>query len=263
MIDRRADLRGRRLDLAQRLHRRGLRRPVSPTTDAELSGDFGDADGAGRPLHAARRCAPTPTRPTKPRWRATSAPTGIGLCRTEHMFFEGERIDAVREMILADDEAGRRKALAKLLPIQRDDFDGLFREMSGLPVTIRLLDPPLHEFLPHDEAEPARAGRGDEGLGRQDQACAWRSCTSSTRCSGHRGCRLGITYPEITEMQARAIFEAALRRAGQGRRRRRPRSWCRWWARCASSTPRPRSSAAPRAGVRRARRADPLTCSAR
>ena len=82
---------------------------------------------------------------------------GIGLCRTEHMFFEGERINAVREMILADDEAGRRKALAKLLPMQRGDFEGLFREMSGLPVTIRLLDPPLHEFVPHDEAGQKRA----------------------------------------------------------------------------------------------------------
>ena len=95
--------------------------------------------------------------------------TGIGLCRTEHMFFEGERINAVREMILADDEAGRRKALAKLLPMQRGDFEGLFREMSGLPVTIRLLDPPLHEFVPHDEAGQRADGHGDEGLAGQDQ----------------------------------------------------------------------------------------------
>ena len=135
------------------------------------------------------------------------------------MFFEGERINAVREMILADDEAGRRKALAKLLPMQRGDFEGLFREMSGLPVTIRLLDPPLHEFVPHDEAGQQVMAAADERVAGQDPACAWTNCTSSTRCSGHRGCRLGITYPEITEMQARAIFEAGAEHAGQGRRR--------------------------------------------
>ena len=134
------------------------------------------------------------------------------------MFFEGERINAVREMILADDEAGRRKALAKLLPMQRGDFEGLFREMSGLPVTIRLLDPPLHEFVPHDEA------------GQQVMAQQMRVSLAKIRMRvddlhefnpmlGHRGCRLGITYPEITEMQARAIFEAGAEHAGAGHRR--------------------------------------------
>jgi pyruvate,orthophosphate dikinase len=101
---------------------------------------------------SAWRCAPTPTRREDAQVARAFGATGIGLCRTEHMFFEGDRIKAVREMILADDEAGRRKALAKLLPMQRGDFEGLFRAMDGLPVTIRLLDPPLHEFVPHDEA---------------------------------------------------------------------------------------------------------------
>ena len=109
--------------------------------------------------------------------------TGIGLCRTEHMFFEGERISAVREMILADDEAGRRKALAKLLPMQRGDFEGLFREMSGLPVTIRLLDPPLHEFVPHDEAGQQDAWPTRWTCRWAGSRCASRTCTSSTRCS--------------------------------------------------------------------------------
>jgi phosphoenolpyruvate synthase/pyruvate phosphate dikinase len=119
-----------------------------------------------------------PTRPETPRWRNFGA-TGIGLCRTEHMFFAGDRILAVREMILADDEAGRRKALAKLLPMQRGDFEGMFREMNGLPVTIRLLDPPLHEFI------APRRGRATHHGPRW--ACPWarsrcgsRNCTSST-----------------------------------------------------------------------------------
>ena len=135
---------------------------------------------------------------------------GIGLCRTEHMFFDADRIIAVREMILADDEEGRRAALAKFLPMQREDFVELFRIMEGLPVTIRLLDPPLHEFLPQDRrgiAEVAKALGRD--LGR-DQARARRRCTNPIPMLGHRGCRLGITYPEIYEMQARAIFEAAV-----------------------------------------------------
>jgi pyruvate,orthophosphate dikinase len=106
--------------------------------------------------------------------------TGIGLCRTEHMFFEGERINAVREMILADDEAGRRKALAKLLPMQRGDFEGLFRAMAGLPVTIRLLDPPLHEFVPHDEAGQRTLAQRDGRQPGARSACAWTTCTSST-----------------------------------------------------------------------------------
>src|SRR5437899_418469 len=142
---------------------------------------------------------------------------GIGLCRTEHMFFEGDRITAMREMIVAPDEAGRRTALAKLLPMQRDDFEGIFEAMAGYPVTIRLLDPPLHEFLPHTREEiaglakamrlpPARLKRLVESL------------VEANPMLGHRGCRLGITYPEITEMQARAIFEAACRIVSRGKK---------------------------------------------
>jgi len=184
------------------------------TRDAELSGDFGAlmalADRYKR--LEVRANADTPEEAAVAR---KFGATGIGLARTEHMFFEGDRIVAVREMILADDEAGRRRALAKLLPIQRTDFEGLFREMSGLPVTIRLLDPPLHEFVPHDEA------------GQREMAQDMRVSLGKIRMRveelhefnpmmGHRGCRLGISYPEITEMQARAVFEAALNAKAQG-----------------------------------------------
>jgi pyruvate,orthophosphate dikinase len=134
---------------------------------------------------------------------------GIGLCRTEHMFFDPERIGAVRQMIMARDERGRRAALARLLPFQRRDFVELFRIMAGLPVTVRLLDPPLHEFLPHGEAELAEVA---EALGADVEAMRQRSAelAEANPMLGHRGCRLGITYPEIYEMQARAIFEGAL-----------------------------------------------------
>src|SRR5207245_2771315 len=136
---------------------------------------------------------------------------------TEHMFFEGDRITAMREMIVATNEAGRRQALAQLLPMQRGDFEGIFEAMAGLPVTIRLLDPPLHEFLPHTRQEiaglakamklpPARLTRVVDAL------------VEANPMLGHRGCRLGITYPEITEMQARAIFEAACRVVARGRK---------------------------------------------
>ena len=134
---------------------------------------------------------------------------GIGLCRTEHMFFDPTRIGAVRQMIMASDEEGRRSALEKLLPFQRDDFVALFRIMSGLPVTIRLLDPPLHEFLPHGEHELAEVAAA---LG-VDMATMHRRAADLSEANpmlGHRGCRLGITYPEIYEMQAQAIFEAAI-----------------------------------------------------
>jgi pyruvate, orthophosphate dikinase len=133
---------------------------------------------------------------------------GIGLCRTEHMFFEGNRIDAVREMIIADDEQGRRKALAKLLPIQKKDFVGLFTVMKGLPVTIRTLDPPLHEFLPHTEKEMRELAK-QMGIAYEKVLGKIESLHEANPMLGHRGCRLGITFPEITEMQARAIFEAA------------------------------------------------------
>ena len=134
---------------------------------------------------------------------------GIGLCRTEHMFFDPARIGAVRQMIMAHDEAGRRTALEKLLPFQRQDFFDLFRIMAGLPVTIRLLDPPLHEFLPHAEAELAEVARA---LGTDLEAMRRRAAelAEANPMLGHRGCRLGVSYPEIYEMQARAIFEGAL-----------------------------------------------------
>lgn len=140
---------------------------------------------------------------------------GIGLCRTEHMFFEGEKIIAMREMILADDEAGRRAALAKLLPIQRKDFEGIFEAMQGLPVTVRLLDPPLHEFVPHD-------AKGQEqmaqvmGISVEKVKQKVEELSEFNPMLGHRGCRLGNTYPEISEMQTRAIIEAALNLKAKG-----------------------------------------------
>jgi len=133
---------------------------------------------------------------------------GIGLCRTEHMFFDANRITAVRQMILAPDEKGRRAALAKLLPEQRDDFRQIFEVMVGLPVTIRLLDPPLHEFLPHGDAEFAELAEAS-GVGVDHLRRRASELHEFNPMLGHRGCRLGITYPEIYEMQARAIFEAA------------------------------------------------------
>jgi pyruvate,orthophosphate dikinase len=140
---------------------------------------------------------------------------GIGLCRTEHMFFEGDRIDAMREMILATNAAERAAALAKLLPYQRDDFYGIFKTMGGRPVTIRLLDPPLHEFVPHDSA--ARNALAEK-LGIPTEVIAERvnALHEQNPMLGHRGCRLGITYPEITSMQARAVFEAAARCVKEG-----------------------------------------------
>ncbi len=140
---------------------------------------------------------------------------GIGLCRTEHMFFEGDRILAVREMILAGDESGRRKALEKLLPMQRGDFEGIFQAMRGLPVTIRLLDPPLHEFLPHEPEQQREMARQMRVPLKTIQEKV-ENLHEFNPMLGHRGCRLGVTFPEIYEMQARAIFEAAV----NARRRR-------------------------------------------
>jgi pyruvate,orthophosphate dikinase len=133
---------------------------------------------------------------------------GIGLCRTEHMFFEGDRIDAMREMILAESKEDRAKALSKLLPYQRGDFAGIFEALKGLPATIRFLDPPLHEFLPHDHAQQVELA---EKLGVKAETIARRvrELHEFNPMLGHRGCRLGIVYPEISEMQARAVFEAA------------------------------------------------------
>jgi pyruvate,orthophosphate dikinase len=178
-----------------------------PTIDPELSGNFGTllnwADEIRR--LGVRTNADTPhDAATAVKFGAE----GIGLCRTEHMFFEGDRIIAVREMILADDEAGRRTALAKLLPMQRDDFEGIFKAMEGWPVTIRLLDPPLHEFLPHDE-EGQREVAKVMGVSAEIVKEKVAALHEFNPMLGHRGCRLGITYPEISEMQARAIMEAA------------------------------------------------------
>jgi pyruvate,orthophosphate dikinase len=179
-----------------------------PTKQPELSGDFatlmGWADAERR--MKVRTNAETPLdAETARRFGAE----GIGLCRTEHMFFDAERILAVREMILADDEAGRRAALAKIEPMQRQDFVELFKIMAGLPVTIRMLDPPLHEFLPHGEAEIAEVAKAlGVDLGKVKHRLS--TLSESNPMLGHRGCRLGISYPEIYEMQARAIFEATV-----------------------------------------------------
>jgi pyruvate,orthophosphate dikinase len=140
---------------------------------------------------------------------------GIGLCRTEHMFFEEERIEAVREMILAEDAAGRAAALAKLLPFQRDDFVGIFREMRGLPVTIRLLDPPLHEFLPTEPKQLEHLSHAMR-VPVQKLVARTKALQEHNPMLGHRGCRLAITYPEIYAMQARAILEAAIQVAREG-----------------------------------------------
>ncbi|WP_106639047.1 pyruvate, phosphate dikinase [Allosphingosinicella vermicomposti] len=179
-----------------------------PTVQPELAGDFGTlmewADKVRR--LKVRTNAETPN---DCRTAREFGAEGIGLCRTEHMFFDAGRITAVRQMILAENEAGRRAALAKLLPAQRSDFIEIFEIMKGLPVTIRLLDPPLHEFLPHGEEEFAEVARAvDVGVEQLKQRVA--ELHEFNPMLGHRGCRLGITYPEIYEMQARAIFEAAV-----------------------------------------------------
>ena len=140
---------------------------------------------------------------------------GIGLCRTEHMFFDGERIKAMREMILADDIEGREKALVKILPYQRSDFEGIFKAMTGFGVTVRLLDPPLHEFVPHNE-KSQKIMADEMGISLADVQKKVEDLTESNPMLGHRGCRLGNTYPEITKMQVRAILEAALNVKAQG-----------------------------------------------
>jgi pyruvate,orthophosphate dikinase len=178
-----------------------------PTVQPELSGDFSTlmawADKVRR--LKVRTNAETPL---DCRTARDFGAEGIGLCRTEHMFFDAGRITAVRQMILASDEAGRRAALAKLLPEQRGDFAQIFEIMVGLPCTIRLLDPPLHEFLPHEEEEFAEVA---EAAGLDVETLKRRAAElhEFNPMLGHRGCRLGVTYPEIYEMQARAIFEAA------------------------------------------------------
>lgn len=178
-----------------------------PTIEPTLSGDFGTllswADEVRR--LSVRTNADTPHDAAQ---AVKFGAEGIGLCRTEHMFFEGDRIIAVREMILAENEDGRQEALDKLLPMQRSDFEGIFRAMGQRPVTIRLLDPPLHEFLPHD-VEGQQEVAKTVGISAEEIAAKVDSLHEFNPMLGHRGCRLGITYPEISKMQARAIMEAA------------------------------------------------------
>ncbi len=178
------------------------------TMEPELSGDFGElmeiSDKYTR--MQVRTNADTPKDAGVARKFGAK---GIGLCRTEHMFFEGDRIKAMREMILANDETGRRKALEKLLPMQRSDFEGIFEAMDGLPVTVRLLDPPLHEFVPHEEENQAAMAK-EMGVTPEEVKSKVDSLHEFNPMLGHRGCRLGNTYPEISEMQARAIIEAAI-----------------------------------------------------
>ncbi len=174
----------------------------------ELSGDFAKIMGWADKIRrmTVRANAETPRDAETARGFGAE---GIGLCRTEHMFFDADRIIAVREMILAEDKAGREAALAKLLPMQRSDFEELFRIMRGLPVTVRLLDPPLHEFLPHSNAEIEDVARAS-GMDAQKLKERAASLHEFNPMLGHRGCRLGVSYPEIYEMQARAILEAAI-----------------------------------------------------
>ncbi|WP_375454435.1 pyruvate, phosphate dikinase [uncultured Methylobacterium sp.] len=177
----------------------------------ELSGDFATLMGwADR--HRTMKVRANADTPTDARTARDFGAEGIGLCRTEHMFFEGDRIIAVREMILADDTEGRRAALAKILPYQRQDFAELFTIMSGLPVTIRLLDPPLHEFLPHSDAEVQEV-MDATGIPEDRIRHRMRELSEFNPMLGFRGCRLAIAFPEIAEMQARAIFEAAVQAA--------------------------------------------------
>jgi pyruvate,orthophosphate dikinase len=175
--------------------------------EPQLSGDFATLMGWADKVRRLRVRANAET-PLDAETARRFGAEGIGLCRTEHMFFDPERIGAVRQMIMAETEQGRRAALARLLPFQRKDFLDLFEIMAGLPVTIRLLDPPLHEFLPHSEYEIAEVAAS---LGTEVEAMQRRmqELSEANPMLGHRGCRLGISFPEIYEMQARAIFEAA------------------------------------------------------
>ena len=180
-------------------------------TKPDLSGDFGElmswADEARRLKVRTNAETPADAETAK-----SFGAEGIGLCRTEHMFFDAERIPVVRSMILASDIAGRKEALAKLLPFQRDDFAEIFKIMEDRPCTIRLLDPPLHEFLPHTDADIEEVAK-ETGLDVAALKARASELGESNPMLGHRGCRLGITYPEIYEMQARAIFEAAIETA--------------------------------------------------
>ncbi len=185
-----------------------------PTVPAALSGEFGELMRWADELRVLKVRANADT-PLDARTARNFGAEGIGLCRTEHMFFDDERIAAVREMILAGDQAARRRALAKLLPFQRSDFEGVFHEMAGLPVTIRLLDPPLHEFLPN-EPEQLEALSKTMGVSVKELERKTEELHEFNPMLGHRGCRLAVTFPEIYEMQARAILEAACNVAAAG-----------------------------------------------
>jgi pyruvate,orthophosphate dikinase len=184
------------------------------TMDPDMSGDFGKvmqwADTFTRMKVRTNADSPADARIAR-----EFGAQGIGLCRTEHMFFEGERIKAMREMILATEETERRKALDKLLPFQREDFEGILEAMAGYGVTIRLLDPPLHEFVPHEEANQ-KIMADEMGISVEKVKALVEDLHEFNPMLGHRGCRLGITYPEITEMQARAIIEAAVNLTKKG-----------------------------------------------
>ncbi len=184
------------------------------TMDPDLSGDFGKLMDLAE-KHTRMSVRTNADTPKDSRIARNFGAKGIGLCRTEHMFFEGDRIKAMREMILAGDEAGRRKALEKLLPIQREDFEGIFEAMHDLPVTVRLLDPPLHEFVPHEEENQQEMAR-EMGITVEEIRSKIAELHEFNPMLGHRGCRLGNTYPEISEMQARAIIEAALNLKARG-----------------------------------------------
>ena len=184
------------------------------TVDAELSGDFAAI------MNLAEKYTKVDVRtnadsPRDAKVARKFGAKGIGLCRTEHMFFEGDRIKAMREMIISKDETGRRHALAKLLPMQRADFEGIFEAMDGFGVTIRLLDPPLHEFVPHQLATQKELAE-EMGITVEEVKAVCDGLEEFNPMLGHRGCRLGNTYPEITEMQARAIIEAALNVKAKG-----------------------------------------------
>jgi pyruvate,orthophosphate dikinase len=184
------------------------------TVDAELSGDFAAIMNLSD-KYTKMDVLTNADLPRDAKAARKFGAKGIGLCRTEHMFFEGDRIKAMREMIIANDEGGRRAALAKLLPMQRGDFEGIFEAMDGFEVTIRLLDPPLHEFVPHQLATQKELAE-ELGLTIEEVKGKCDSLEEFNPMLGHRGCRLGNTYPEITEMQARAIIEAALNVKARG-----------------------------------------------
>ena len=179
-----------------------------PTVQPELSGDFGELMAWADEIRRMNVRANAET-PLDARTARDFGAEGIGLCRTEHMFFEGDRITAMRRMIVSDSEAERRAALSELLPMQRQDFAELFKIMAGFPVTVRLLDPPLHEFLPKSEADMEHVAKA-AGVDPSHVRLRAAQLEESNPMLGHRGCRLGITYPEIYEMQARAIFEAVV-----------------------------------------------------